>query len=173
MANHVPAVRCTKTRHSCMRTSLSSADVSWRTLTGYPSYALNRACTLPFHSPFHYVMAKIVPAMQLATHAKSSTLYGRSHGLKLVLFRTSIAHALCSNVRWTRVRLWRSRAPVQLTVYAESSTLCGCTIVSLSLFFFLGLMGYYIYGGYASRAGSSANIMFKRIFVTRKERHCV
>ena len=28
--------------------------------------------------PIHYVMAKIVPVVQLATHAKSSTLYGRT-----------------------------------------------------------------------------------------------
>ena len=42
---------------------------------GYPSYARNRACALPSLSPFHYVMAKIVPVVQLAAHAKSSTLY--------------------------------------------------------------------------------------------------
>ena len=45
---------------------------------GYPSYARNRACALPSPSPFHYVMAKIVPVVQLAEHAKSSTLYGRT-----------------------------------------------------------------------------------------------
>ena len=33
---------------------------------------------LPPPSPFHYVMAKIVPVVQLAAHAKSSTLYGRT-----------------------------------------------------------------------------------------------
>ena len=54
--------------------ALSSAGVSWRTLIGYPSYARNRACALPSPTPIHYVMAKIVPAMQLAAHAKSSTL---------------------------------------------------------------------------------------------------
>ena len=43
---------------------------------GYPSYARNRACALPSPSPFHYVMAKIVPVVQLAAHAKSGTLYG-------------------------------------------------------------------------------------------------
>ena len=61
----VPAVRYTEARHSSMRTSLSSAGVSWRTLMWYPSYAHNRACTLPSPSPFHYVMAKIVPVVQL------------------------------------------------------------------------------------------------------------
>ena len=33
---------------------------------------------LPSPSPFHYVMAKWVPVVQLAAHAKSSTLYGRT-----------------------------------------------------------------------------------------------
>ena len=77
MPNCVPAVRCTKTRHSSGRISLGSAGVSWRTLIGHPSYARNRACTLPSPSPFHYVMAKIVPSMQLVARAKSSTLYRR------------------------------------------------------------------------------------------------
>ena len=61
-----------------MRTLSSSDDVSRRTLMGYPSYARNRACALPSPSPFHYVVAKIVPVVQLAAHAKSSTLYGRT-----------------------------------------------------------------------------------------------
>ena len=52
MPNRVPAVRYIAARRSSMRT-LSSSD-----------------------SPFHYVMAKIVPVVQLAAHAKSSTLYG-------------------------------------------------------------------------------------------------
>ena len=51
-----------------------------RTLMGYPSYARNRTCAWPPPSPFHCVMAKIVPVVQLAAHAKSSTLYGRSYG---------------------------------------------------------------------------------------------
>ena len=78
MPNRAPAVRYTEARHSSMRTPFSSAGVSWRTLMGYPSYARNRACALPSPSPFHYVMAKIVPVVQLAAHAKSSTLYGRT-----------------------------------------------------------------------------------------------
>ena len=77
MPNRVPAVRYTAARRSSMRTLSSSDGVSWRTLMGYPSYARNRACVLLSPSPFHYVMAKIVPVVQLATHAKSSTLYGR------------------------------------------------------------------------------------------------
>ena len=77
--------------------SLSSSDgVSWRTLMGYPSCARNRACVLPSPQPFHYVMAKIVPVVQLAAHAKSSTLYGRTtkfFGLDgLLLFRIVIVY---------------------------------------------------------------------------------
>ena len=45
----------------------------------YSSYTRNRTCALPSPSPFHYVMAKIVPVVQLTVHAKSSTLYGRSY----------------------------------------------------------------------------------------------
>ena len=78
MPNREPAVRYTAARRSSMRTLSSSDSVSWRTLMGYPSYARNRACALPSPSPFHYVMAKIVPVVQLAVHAKSSTLYGRA-----------------------------------------------------------------------------------------------
>ena len=78
MPNRVPAVRYTAARRSSMRTLSSSDGVSWRTLMGYPTYARNRACALPSPSPFHYVMAKIVPVVQLAAHAKSSTLYGRT-----------------------------------------------------------------------------------------------
>ena len=87
MPSRVPAVRYTEARHSSMRTSLSSAGVSWRTLTGYPSYARNRACVLPSPSSLHCVMAKIVPVVQLAAHAKSSTLYGRSYGRTSKFFR--------------------------------------------------------------------------------------
>ena len=87
MPSRVPAVRYTEARHSSMRTSLSSAGVSWRTLMEYPSYARNRACVLPSPSSFHCVMAKIVPVVQLAAHAKSSTLYGRSYGRTSKFFR--------------------------------------------------------------------------------------
>ena len=76
MPNRVPAVRYTAARRSSMRTLSSSDGVSRRTLMGYPSYARNRACALPSPSPFHYVMAKIVPVVQLAARTKSSTLYG-------------------------------------------------------------------------------------------------
>ena len=78
MPNRVPALHYTVARRSSMRTLSSSGYVSWRTLMGYPSYARNRACALPSPSPFHYLMAKIVPLVQLAAHAKSSTLYGRT-----------------------------------------------------------------------------------------------
>ena len=84
MPNCVPAVHYTEPRHSSVRTSLSSAGVSWPTLMGYPSYARNRARTLPSPSSFNYVMAKIVPMVQLA--AKSSTLCGRLYGVKSKLF---------------------------------------------------------------------------------------
>ena len=91
MPNRVPAVRYTATRRSSMRTLSSSDGVSWHTLMGYPSYARNRACALPSPSPFHYVIAKIVPVVQLAAHVKSSTLYGhtyvRSYGRTTKFFR--------------------------------------------------------------------------------------
>ena len=54
---------------------------------GYPSYARNRTYALLSPSPFHYVMAKIVPAVQLAAYGKSSTLYGRSYCRTTKFFR--------------------------------------------------------------------------------------
>ena len=87
MPNRVPAERYAAARRSSMRTLSSSDGVSWRSLIEYPSYARNHACALPSPSPFHYVMAKIVPVVQLATHAKSSTLYGRSYGRTFKFFR--------------------------------------------------------------------------------------
>ena len=51
---------------------------------GYPGYVRNRSCASPSPLPFYYVMAKNVPAMHLATHAKCSTLYGRSNGRRVV-----------------------------------------------------------------------------------------
>ena len=78
MPNRVPALRYTAARRSSMRTLSSSDGVPGRTLMGYPSYLRNRACALPSPSPFHYLMTKIVPVVQLAAHAKSSTLYGRT-----------------------------------------------------------------------------------------------
>ena len=78
MPNRLLTVRYTEARRSSMRTLWSSDSVSWRTLMGYPIYARSHACALPSPSPFHYVMAKIVPVVQLAAHAKSSTLYGRT-----------------------------------------------------------------------------------------------
>ena len=77
MPNRVPAVRYAAARRSSMRILSSSDGVSWRTLTGYPSYARNRAGALPSPSPLHYIMAEIVSVVQLAAHAQSSTLYGR------------------------------------------------------------------------------------------------
>ena len=55
-------------------------------LAGYPINAHNRACALLSPSPFHNVMAKIVPAMQLAAHAKSSTLCGGPYSVKSNFF---------------------------------------------------------------------------------------
>ena len=78
MPNRVPALHYTVARRPSMRTLSSSGYVSWRTLMGYPSYARNRACALPSPSPFNYVMAKMVPVVQLAAHAKSSTSYVRT-----------------------------------------------------------------------------------------------
>ena len=84
MPSRVPTVRYTEARLSSMRTSLSSTGVSWHTPMGYPNYAHHRACALSSPSPFHYVTTKIVPVVQLAAHAKSSTLYGRSYGRTVV-----------------------------------------------------------------------------------------
>ena len=54
---------------------------------GYPSYAPTCACALPSTLPFHYVIARNAPAMHLALHSKSSTLYGRSNGRKFKFIR--------------------------------------------------------------------------------------
>ena len=77
------AVRCIEAGHSSMRTLLSLAGGSLPTLMGYKR---NHSCALPSPSPFPYVMARIVPATQLAAHAKIVTLYGRSYDLKLLSF---------------------------------------------------------------------------------------
>ena len=59
-------------------------------LTVCPRYFTQRldtricACALPSPSPFHYVMAQLFPVVQLAAHAKSSTMYGRSSGRTVV-----------------------------------------------------------------------------------------
>ena len=98
-AYRVPTVRYTETQHSSMRTLLSSAGVSWRTLMGFPSYARYCACALPSPSPFHYVMAKIVPVVLLAAHAKSSTLYGRSYGRTSKFFRLDGLQLLRATLR--------------------------------------------------------------------------
>ena len=78
MPNREPAGRSTL---------LTSVGVSWRTLMGYPSYARNCTCALPSPSPLPHVMAKIVPAVQLAAYAKSSTLYGCLYSRKSNFFR--------------------------------------------------------------------------------------
>ena len=78
MPNRVPPVRYTAARRSSVRTLSLSDNVSWRTLMGYPIYARSRACALHSSPPFHYVMAKIVPVVQLAAHANSSNFYGRT-----------------------------------------------------------------------------------------------
>ena len=119
MPNRVPTARYTEARHSSLRTSLSSAGVCWRTLMGYPSYARNRACALPSPSPFHYVLAKIVPVVKLAAHAKSSTLYGRPYNYVLA----------------------KIVSVVQLAAHAKSSTLYVRSYVPN----FFGLKGYYYF----------------------------
>ena len=100
--------------------------VSRRTLMGYPSvypkYARNRACALPSPSSFHYVMAKIVPVVQLAAHAKSSTLYGRTversyNQIFLAKWVTTILYSygatLCV-LRYKDKRWWRFRRKATL-----------------------------------------------------------
>ena len=86
MSYRMPVIRRTK-GHSSVRSSLLSPCVSRRTLMGYPSYARNCACALPSPSPFHYLMAKIAPAVQLAMRTKSSTSYRRLYGRKSKFFR--------------------------------------------------------------------------------------
>ena len=100
---------------------------------GYPGYARNGACALPSPSPFHYVMANIVPAMQLA--AKRSTSYGRSYGAKSKFFRLDGLLLFCIimglsctpcelryNCKWTIVkvqnitRMHASRIPVLIVL---------------------------------------------------------
>ena len=44
-------------------------------------------CALPSPLPFHYVMAKIVPVLQLVAHVESCTLDGRSYRFKSKFFR--------------------------------------------------------------------------------------
>ena len=78
MPNRVPAVRYTAARRSSMRTLSSSDGVSWRTLIGVSKLRTQFRLRITFSLPFHYVMTKIVPVVQLAAHAKSSSLYGRT-----------------------------------------------------------------------------------------------
>ena len=66
---------------------------------GYPSYARNCARALPSPSPFHYVMAKIVPVVQLAAHAKSSTSYGRT--TKFFRLDGSLLFRIVMGLRWS------------------------------------------------------------------------
>ena len=90
-----------------MRTLSLFEGVSWRTLMGYPSYERNRACALPSPSPFHYVMAKIVSVVQLAVHAKSSILYGRT----AKIFRLEVLLLFC-----IIMLLRRSSTIIQITI---------------------------------------------------------
>ena len=83
MPDRVLAVRFIKTWPSAMGIYRCLLN----TLMGYPSYPRNPVCALPSPSPFHYVMAKIVLSMRLAAYTKSSTLYGRSCGCTLKIFR--------------------------------------------------------------------------------------
>ena len=98
MPSRVPAVRYTEARHSSMRTSLSSAGVSWRTLIGYPSYARNRACALPSPLPFHYVMATIVPWYswpRMLKVAPCTSKFFRLHVLLLFRITMGLRFARC------------------------------------------------------------------------------
>ena len=81
MPNCVPAVGCTQAQYSSMHTSLWPASVSWH----------KWGILLPSTLPFHYVIARNAPAMHLALHSKSSTLYGRSNGRK---FKFNRLHGL-------------------------------------------------------------------------------
>ena len=98
MPNHVPMVRCTKAQHSSMCTSLSSAGVSWHRVMGRPSYARNCTCALPSPLPFHYVMAKIVPAMQHLVQSKflclKSTTISYHYGAMLHLLQAPLLNLI-------------------------------------------------------------------------------
>ena len=63
------------TRFSFYDHDATQSECAHLLLLRYPSYARNHACELPSPLPFHYVMVKIVLAMQSAAHAKSNTLY--------------------------------------------------------------------------------------------------
>ena len=151
MPSRVPAVRYTEARHSSMRTSLSSAGVSWRTLIGCPSYASNHACTLPSPSYFYYVMAKIVPVVQLAAHAKvAPSTVGRTVARPnfSAWWVTTISYNYGATLRalrallWCFIRLWS-------TFYLLSSglivmkSLCSWNMWNISKLkvFFLGRWG--------------------------------
>ena len=116
-------------------------SVSWRTLMGYPSCARNRPCILPSPSPFHYIMAKIVPVVQLAAHAKSSTLYGctvvRSYG-----------HTVVRSYGRTVVRSYgrtvlQSYGRTVVRSYGRTVVRSYCRMVVQPNFF--NLMGYYYF----------------------------
>ena len=75
------------TRFSFYDHDATQSECAHLLLLRYPSYGRNHACALPSPLPFHYVMVKIVLAMQSAAHAKSNTLYGRSYCVKSSFFR--------------------------------------------------------------------------------------
>ena len=74
MPNRVPVVGCTEARHSSMSTSLSSGGISRHTLMGVSELRRQSRLRVTFSLTFHYVMAKIVPVIQLAAHVNSSAL---------------------------------------------------------------------------------------------------
>ena len=124
MPSRVPTVRYTEARLSSMRTSLSSAGVSWHTPVGYPNYAHHRACALSSPSPFHYVTAKIVPVVQLAAHAKSSTLYGRSYGRTSRFVLIGYYHYIIRIIMGATLRAVRAlRAPLLMNLQKQMKTL--------------------------------------------------
>ena len=113
-----------------MRTSLLSAGVSWCTLMGYPSYERNCACALT-SPPFHLVIVKIVPAMQLAAHDKCGTLYGRSYGLKSKFFRLDgllLFRIIMATPRALRAPLlFLSKCNKEVVSYCPSHLICSPT----------------------------------------------
>ena len=79
MPSRVPAARFNEVRHSSMSTSLQSAGVLLTHTSGVSKLRAQSRPRIIFPLA-HYVMGKaeIVPVEQLAAHAKSSTLYGRT-----------------------------------------------------------------------------------------------
>ena len=107
---------------------------------GYPSYARNRACALPSPSPLNNVMAKIVPMVQLAAHAKSSTLCARTvvRSYNQIFSTWWVTTISCSygatlELRY-KLRYWCRLRHIELW-HLLKYTCCCCCFFTSSLFY--------------------------------------